>query len=95
MDLKQGYRNVPIHPQDPLLLGMEWQGDVFVDKVLPFGYLSSDTKVAENLAMWSLGVFIYNAYAELFHCPSILIVESLIPFWAAVIAAPILKLCPE
>ena len=52
-------------------------------------------KVAENLARWSLGVFIYNVYAELFHHPSILIVESLIPFWAAVVAAPILTLCPE
>ena len=41
MDLKQAYRNVPVHPQDRLLLGMEWQGDVFIDKVLPFGLRSA------------------------------------------------------
>ena len=41
MDLKQAYRNVPVHPQDRLLLGMEWQGDVFVDKALPFGLRSA------------------------------------------------------
>ena len=31
----------PSHPQDPLLLGMEWQGDVSIDKVLPFGLRSA------------------------------------------------------
>ncbi len=31
MDIKQAYRNVPVHPQDRWLLGMGWQGEVYVD----------------------------------------------------------------
>ncbi len=26
MDIKQAYRNIPVLPQDRLLLGMEWKG---------------------------------------------------------------------
>ena len=35
MDIKQAYRMVPIHPQDRRLLGMRWEGVVYVDKTLP------------------------------------------------------------
>ena len=41
MDIKQAYRMVPVHLQDSLLLGMRWQGKVFVDKALPFGLRSA------------------------------------------------------
>ena len=41
MDIKQAYRNVPIHPDDRPLLGMKWRDQVFVDKVLPFGLRST------------------------------------------------------
>ena len=41
MDVKQAYRMIPVHPQDRPLLGMEWEGDVYVDKVLPFGLRSA------------------------------------------------------
>ena len=41
MDIKQAYRNVPIHPDDRRLLGMKWRDQVFVDKVLPFGLRSA------------------------------------------------------
>ena len=41
MDIKQAYCNVPIHPDDHLLLGMKWQDQVFVDKALPFGLRSA------------------------------------------------------
>ena len=41
------------------------------------------------------GVFIYNWYALILHLPSILIVTSEIPCFAAVVAAPLLKLWPE
>lgn len=30
-DLKSAYRNVPVHPVDRWLLGMEWKGQLFVD----------------------------------------------------------------
>jgi hypothetical protein len=37
MDIKQAYRNVLIHPHDRPLLGMCWEGTVYVDAALPFG----------------------------------------------------------
>ena len=36
LDIKQAYRNIPVHPKDRHLLGMLWKGEVFVDMVLPF-----------------------------------------------------------
>ena len=41
MDIKQAYRNIPMHPVDRVLLGMHWQGRVFVDGCLPFGLRSA------------------------------------------------------
>ncbi len=35
-DVKKAYRNVPVHPDDRWLLGMEWQGTTFVDGTLRF-----------------------------------------------------------
>ncbi len=40
-DVSMAYRNVPVHPRDRWLLGMEWDGDVFVDGALPFGLRSA------------------------------------------------------
>ena len=37
MDVKEAFRLVPVHPSDRLLLGMVWKGDLYLDKVLPFG----------------------------------------------------------
>ena len=45
-------------------------------------------------ARWSLGVLIYTWYAALDHLPNILIVASPSPRAAAVVAAPLRKLCP-
>lgn len=41
VDLKAAYRMVPVHPQDRLLLGMEWEGQVYVDTALTFGLRSA------------------------------------------------------
>ena len=41
MDIKQAYRNVPVHPQDRLLLGMLWESKAYVDTALPFGVRSA------------------------------------------------------
>ena len=41
MDIKQAYRIIPIHPEDRHLLGMRWENNVFVDKVLLFGLRSA------------------------------------------------------
>ena len=37
IDVSQAYRNVPIHPDDRWLLGMQWEGKVFIDTTMPFG----------------------------------------------------------
>ena len=41
MDIKQAYRNVPVHPDDRSLLGMLWKGQVYIDAALPFGLRSA------------------------------------------------------
>ena len=49
LDIAHAYRNVPIHPEDRPLLGMEWQGRLYIDTVLPFG-LRSAPKIFSALA---------------------------------------------
>ena len=41
IDVRQAYRNVPVHPRDRHLLGMEWHGRVLVEGALPFGLRSA------------------------------------------------------
>ena len=48
-DLKAAYWNVPVHPDDWMLLGMMWKGQLYVDKVLQFG-LRSAPKIFNTLA---------------------------------------------
>ena len=40
-DIKEAYRMVPVHPEDQYLLGVQWQGTVFIDRMLPFGLRST------------------------------------------------------
>ena len=44
LDLKAAYRSVPVHPEDRLLRGTQWEESIFVDTALPFG-LSSAPKI--------------------------------------------------
>lgn len=69
MDIKQVYRMVPIHPQDRRLLGMRWEGRVYVDKILPFGLHSVPiifSALADALAwtMWRKGVSFIDHYID-------------------------------
>jgi hypothetical protein len=41
IDVRSAYRNIPIHPHDRWLLGMRWNGALFIDTTLPFGLRSS------------------------------------------------------
>ena len=41
IDVRQAYQNVPVHPRDRHILGMEWQGRVLIDGALPFGLKSA------------------------------------------------------
>ena len=36
MDIKQAYRNILVHPDNRIYLGMQWNGLVYVDSVLLF-----------------------------------------------------------
>ena len=40
-DVKEAFRIVPVAPKDRLLLAMRWQGELYFDKVLPFGLHSA------------------------------------------------------
>lgn len=35
------YRNVPVHSDDRHLLAMQWDDEILLDKVLPFGLRSA------------------------------------------------------
>ena len=51
-DIKSAYRQVPVHPDDRHLLGLQWQGQYYIDAVLPFGLRSAPiifSAVAEAL----------------------------------------------
>ena len=41
VDVKQAYRMVQVHPEDRLLLGMSWEGALYVDTAIPFGLRSA------------------------------------------------------
>ena len=41
MDVKEAFRNIPVHPHDRPLLAMRWNGKIYVDKCLPFGLRSA------------------------------------------------------
>ena len=41
IDLKSAYRILPIHPADRVLLGISWEGQVYLDGCLPCGLRSA------------------------------------------------------
>ena len=52
LDVEAAYRIVPVHPDDRLLLGVQWQGAIYVDAMLPFGLRSAPkifTAIADAL----------------------------------------------
>lgn len=49
VDIKSAFRIVPVHPEDRWLLGMRWEGKLYIDTVLPFG-LRSAPKLFNTLA---------------------------------------------
>ena len=51
--IQEAYRMVPVHPEDQHLLGVEWNGVVFIDKVLHFSLRSAPTAVADAF-LWIL-----------------------------------------
>ena len=55
-DMKEAYRMVPVHPEDQHLLGIQWQGLVYIDKVLPFGLRSAPKifSAVADVVQWTL-----------------------------------------
>ena len=41
MDIESAYRLIPVHPQDRPLQAMRWEGQTYVDPMLPFGLRSA------------------------------------------------------
>ena len=41
VDVKSAYCHIPIHPDDEWLMGMLWDGDLYIDTALPFGLRSA------------------------------------------------------
>ena len=41
IDIQHAFCNIPINPADRKYLGMSWQGNVYIDTVLPFGLRSA------------------------------------------------------
>ncbi len=50
-DVSGAFRTVHVHLDDRHLLGMQWRGHIYVDKVLPFG-LRSAPKLYNALQIW-------------------------------------------
>ena len=49
IDIKSAYRLVPVSPVDCYYLGMQWNGKIYVDGMLPFG-LRSAPKIFNAIA---------------------------------------------
>ena len=60
-DVKEPFRNVPIHPDDRWLLGVEWSGVTYVDKVLPFS-LRSTPKIFSAIANAVQWILVQRGY---------------------------------
>ena len=57
-DIKEAYWMVPIHPQDQWLLGVQWRGEIFIDRMLPFGLRSAPKifSVVADALQWILSI---------------------------------------
>ena len=69
LGIKSACRLVPVHPHDRHLLGVEWQGECYVDGALPFGLRSAPkifTAVADALQwiMMNEGVSLIEHYLD-------------------------------
>ena len=65
-DIKEAYRMVPVHPRDRWLLGVKWEGIIYVDKVLPFG-LRSAPKIFSAIADAAQWIMIKKGLTSLLH----------------------------
>ena len=65
-DLESTNRQIPVHPQDRLLLGMMWRGQRYVDGARPFG-LRSTPKLFNAVAAALLWIMEQHGIKEAIH----------------------------
>ena len=41
IDIESAYRLIPVHPQDRPLQAVQWDGQIYIDPMLPFGLRSA------------------------------------------------------
>ena len=65
-DLSNAYRILPVHPDDQPLLGVTWQGNVYMDRSLPFG-LRSAPKIFNAVADFLAWILFCNGIQFVLH----------------------------
>lgn len=45
VDKKHAYQSIPLHHDDRVLMGMLWDGGLFIDTALPFGLRSAPKNI--------------------------------------------------
>jgi hypothetical protein len=66
IDIEHAYRNIPIHPDDRHLLGMSWEGSLYIDTVLPF-WLRSAPKIFSAVADTLEWIALHEGVSRLLH----------------------------
>ena len=86
MDVKQAFRNIPVHPADRACLGMLWEDTLHIDAILPFGLRSAPllfSAVADALQwiMMRRGVRLLFHYIDDFMTVGALSQENVETMW--------------
>lgn len=66
LDIESAYRLIPVHPEDRPLLGMRWEGKLYIDTTLPFG-LRSAPKIFNALADALQWIFEQHGVSSVLH----------------------------
>ena len=93
VDVRSAYRIIPVHAKDRWLLGMAWDGALYVDTTLPFG-LSSAPKLFNAVADTIEWIIYQQGVNPVFHylddgaprlramcCPLVSGTHSVCPTW--------------
>ena len=80
MDIRQTYRNIPVHPLDRRLLGMLWKGKVYIDTTLQF-ILRSDPLIFTAIADAEQWIMQQKGASHVFHYIDDWVHQSLRSVW--------------
>ena len=65
-DIKSAFRNIPIHPDDFCLFGVQFEGEFYVDRNLCFG-LRTSCRIFEEVATFLQWVVVKRTSRDLSH----------------------------